>query len=278
MRFYSFLFLSYLLINWVPSQAQSDLYSLDNSLKFGEYLLQSGQYDYAIKEYERIVFMSPKNLDAQINLIKACRLANRNEEGIKRSNQLFENPSLMPEKNAMEYSKLLMNTREWDRAKTFWDNNENLKTEDKTLFKSTVSIFDSKFIQAREELLSLQDSTNYLGSGYLSIVDRALNQKKKSPIAAGFMSIVIPGLGKAYTGDWKDGLVSLIFTGGMAFQAVRKFNQHGANNYRPWIYTSIGAGFYLGNIYGSVKSAKNKNFKFVNALQHEASSLYNSYY
>jgi tetratricopeptide (TPR) repeat protein len=272
------LLLFLLVMNCLPSRAQGDLYNLDNSVRFGEYLLQSGQYDYAVKEYERILFMSPKNLDAQINLMKAYRLANRNEDGIIRSNQLFENLNLMPEKNAMEYSKLLMNTREWDKANTFWNINENLKAEDKTLFKSTVSVFNSKFIQAREELLSLQDSTNYLGSGYLSLVDKALNQKKKSPFAAGFMSMVIPGLGKAYTGDWKDGLVSLIFTGGMAFQAVRKFNQHGANNYRPWIYTGIGAGFYLGNIYGSVKSAKNKNFKFVNTLQHEASRLYNNYY
>jgi hypothetical protein len=92
------------------------------------------------------------------------------------------------------------------------------------------------------------------------------------------LSTAIPGLGKAYTGDWKDGIVSLIFTGGMAFQAVRKFNQFGANNYRPWVYTAIGSGFYLGNIYGSVKSAKNKNRKKINQLQHEASDLFNAYY
>jgi hypothetical protein len=273
-----FILIFILFINAAFCKAQTNLYSLDNSLKFGEYLLQSGQYDYAIKEFERIVFMSPNDLESQLNLIKAYRLSGKNEEGIKRSKELYSDLNSIPEKHALEYSKLLLNTRNWNDAQLFWDGNQNLKQEDKILLKSTVAIFDSKFNDAREQLIMLQDSTNYLGSGYLSLVNRALDQKRKSPFAAGFMSMVIPGLGKAYTGDWKDGLVSLIFTGGLAFQAVRKFNQYGANNYRPWVYTSIGTGFYLGNIFGSVKSAKNKNFKFVNTLQHEASSLYNSYY
>jgi tetratricopeptide (TPR) repeat protein len=273
-----FILIFILFVNSSLCKAQTNLYSLDNSLKFGEYLLQSGQYDYAIKEFERIVFMSPNDLESKLNLIKSYRLANKNEEGIVRSNELYADHKQMPEKQALEYSKLLLNIRDWNSAKIFWESNQNLKQDDKVLLKSTVAIFDSKFSEAHEQLLKLQDSTNYLGAGYLSIVDQALNQKRKSPFAAGFMSMVIPGLGKAYTGDWKDGLVSLIFTGGLAFQAVRKFNQYGANNYRPWVYTSIGAGFYLGNIYGSIKSAKNKNFKFVNTLQHEASRLYNSYY
>ncbi len=262
----------------VQARAQENIYNLENSLKFGEYLLESGQSEFAVKEYERIIFLSPKNPLAQINLMKAYRLSGRNEDGLLRSQQLFSDVSIMPEKHALEYSKLLLNMRSWDEANSFWDKNQNLNNDDKVLMKSTVAIFDSKFLAARNQLLALQDSTNYLGQGYISITDKALSRKRKSPFAAGFLSMIIPGLGKAYTGDWKDGLVSLIFTSGLAVQAVRKFNQHGANNYRPWIYTAIGSGFYLGNVFGSVKSAKNKNIKFVNGLQHEASDLYNSYY
>ena len=262
----------------VQARAQENIYNLENSLKFGEYLLESGQSEFAVKEYERIIFLSPKNPLAQINLMKAYRLSGRNEDGLLRSQQLFSDVSIMPEKHALEYSKLLLNMRSWDEANSFWDKNQNLNNDDKVLMKSTVAIFDSKFLAARNQLLALQDSTNYLGQGYISITDKALSRKRKSPFAAGFLSMIIPGLGKAYTGDWKDGLVSLIFTSGLAVQAVRKFNQHGANNYRPWIYTAIGSGFYLGNVFGSVKSAKNKNIKFVNGLQHEASELYNSYY
>ncbi|MFT5884638.1 MAG: tetratricopeptide (TPR) repeat protein [Arcticibacterium sp.] len=263
---------------FVQAEGQENIYDLKNSLKFGEYLLESGQPDFAIKEYERIIFLSPKDPLAQINLMKAYRLSGRNEDGLIRAQQLFQDVSVMPEKHALEYSKLLLNRRAWDKANSFWDVSQNLKSDDKILMKSTVSIFNSKFLEARQQLLTLQDSTNYLAEGYLSISNRALARKKKNPFAAGFMSMVIPGLGKAYTGDWKDGIVSLIFTSGLAFQAVRKFNQHGAGNYRPWVYTVIGSGFYLGNIFGSVKSAKSKNIKFINGLQHEASDLYNSYY
>ncbi|MFT4734839.1 MAG: tetratricopeptide (TPR) repeat protein [Algoriphagus sp.] len=263
---------------FIQAKGQENIYDLQNSLTFAEYLLESGQTDFAIKEYERVIFLFPTNPLAQVNLMKAYRLAGRNEDGLLRAEQLFKDISVLPEKHALEYSKLLLNRRAWNKANSFWDLSENLKSDDKVLMKSTVAIFESKFLEARDQLLTLQDSTNYLGQGYMSISNRALAIKKKSPFVAGLMSMVIPGLGKAYTGDWKDGIVSLIFTSGLAFQAVRKFNQHGANNYRPWVYTAIGSGFYLGNIFGSVKSAKSKNIKFINGLQHEASDLYNSYY
>lgn len=278
MKTSSLLFLVFFCFWAKESKAQQDLYDLESSKKFAAYLLASGQYDFAAKEYERVLFLAPQNGRAQVNLLKSYRLAEDFDTGLLRGGQLFPNLVKMPEKQALEYSKLLLNTRNWEELIAFGDNNESLKPDDKTLLKSTVFIFDSEFINAREQLLKLTDSTNYLGQGYISVVDRAIDGKRKSPFLAGFLSMVVPGLGKTYAGDWKDGIVSLIFTGGMAFQAYRKFNQFGSNNFRPWLYTTLASGFYFGNVYGSVKSAKDRNHKRINLLQHEASDLYNSYY
>jgi hypothetical protein len=63
-------------------------------------------------------------------------------------------------------------------------------------------------------------------------------------------------MGKVYSGRWKDGLVSLLFVGATGFQAYRGFSQKGSESIYGWIMGSLSVGFYIGNIFGSVKAAK----------------------
>ncbi|UBM57416.1 hypothetical protein LAG90_11355 [Marinilongibacter aquaticus] len=260
------------------SQKGEDLFNAENTEEFANYLLESGQAEFAIKEFERLLYLKPEALDAKQKLMQAFRLSGQYEKGINRTKALFSPLQEMPRAHAIEYSKLLMSVRDWPQAESFWIKSEELSQTDKVIFLSTEYIFESQFAKAKSILDKLQDSSNYVTQGYIRIVDNAQDMKRKSPFLAGVLSAIIPGLGKAYTGDWKDGLVSLIFTGGMAFQAARKFKQFGPGDVRPWIYTSIGSGFYLGGVYGATKSAQNKNRLKINHLQHEASSLFNTYY
>ncbi len=260
------------------SMAQENLFDATNTEKFAEYLLQSGQYDFAVKEFERVVYLEPTNENAVKNLLKAYRLAGDYKTGILRSKELFENQSTMPRTSAVEYTKLLFSTRDWEQEAIFRKQQTNLTETDKVIFESTGYIFSDKFKIAQQVLALSKDTLSPVIVSYKNIVNQGLNSPRKSPFFAGLMSTAIPGLGKVYTGDWKDAIVSLIFTGGMAFQAIRNFNKHGIDNYRPWIYTTIGTGFYLGNIFGSVKSAKDVNRKRINRIQHEASDIFNLYY
>jgi tetratricopeptide (TPR) repeat protein len=266
------------LISSYSSQAQKDIFDLESSKSYAAYLLESGQYKSAISEYERVVFLDSSDLASSLLLLKSYRLAEDFTQGTIKASSLFPNIISMPKEHALEYSKTLMSLRDWEKANDFWNKSVYLSSNDKVLLKTTVDIFEGDFRKAQKQILNINDSTNVLGVNYKSIIDRGLNERRKSPLLAGLLSTAVPGLGKVYTGDWKDAIVSLIFTGGMAFQAVRNFNRHGAGNYRPWVYTTIGTGFYLGNIVGSVKSAKDKNRKKINLLQHEASDYFNSFY
>jgi tetratricopeptide (TPR) repeat protein len=272
------LLLTIFLVSSFIVSAQQDLYNYENSRRFGEYLLKSGQFELATKEYERLVFLNPTNDTLKLNLLKAYRLNERFETGILRTQQLYPATESLPFPHTVEYSKLLMNDRQWTTANAFWDKSENMPADDKQLFKTSASIFNTDFEAAKSYLRLINDSTNVLAVNYNRIVDEGLYGKRKSPFLAGALSTVTPGLGRVYSGDWKDGLVSLIFTAGMAFQSYRGFDQGGIKSAKGWIYGGVGAGFYLGNIYGSVKSAKNKNKKKTNLLQHEASTLFNAYY
>jgi len=217
-----------------------DIFTPKNSEKYADYLLKSGQYELAAKEYERLVFFSPESDSMKTLLLRSYRLADQTDLALQRLQVIYPETAQIPYSPAVEISKLYFIKRDWNAASEFWNSNNSLSSDDKSLLKTTVQI--------------------------------------KSPALAAIMSMVLPGSGKAYSKNWKDGIVSLFFTAGMSIQAYRSFNKHGFNNYRGWIYSGIGFGFYLGNIYGGVKSTKDYNRKKINTLQHEASNHFNLYY
>ncbi|MCS7029260.1 MAG: hypothetical protein NZ519_10910 [Bacteroidia bacterium] len=83
----------------------------------------------------------------------------------------------------------------------------------------------------------------------------------KSPILAGFFSAVIPGLGKVYSGSPVQMIVPLFSTISFAAQAVEIALKSGYKTPIFWIPVSLGAIFYLSNIYGSAEAAKQYNSK-----------------
>jgi hypothetical protein len=130
------------------------------------------------------------------------------------------------------------------------------------------------------EAKTLLNQNQFLDFEPFKRYQNALNTqtKKKSAGLAGLLSAVVPGLGKVYSKDWKDGIIAFVFTGTMMLQSVRNFNRKGFDNPRGYIYGAIGTGFYLGNIYGSVKSAKNFNIKETEKIKHEISDIFNAQY
>jgi TM2 domain-containing membrane protein YozV len=100
-------------------------------------------------------------------------------------------------------------------------------------------------------------------------IDLSVNPNYKSPALAGILSAVIPGSGKMYVGEWGDGITGLLITGLFAFLAYDNFKAD--HTTRAWIFTGIGAFFYVGNIYGSIASAQIFNakidFDFSNGLK-----------
>lgn len=85
------------------------------------------------------------------------------------------------------------------------------------------------------------------------------NPDYKSELIAGILSAIIPGSGKIYTEEYGDGITSFILTGLFSYLAYDNFrHQH---KFRGYLFSTITAGFYLGNVYGSVASAQIFNAK-----------------
>lgn len=93
----------------------------------------------------------------------------------------------------------------------------------------------------------------------IKIEQEYIHQPKKSGFLAGFMSAVVPGLGKVYTGKPVQMIAPLLSTLILTAQAVEIAIKSGYHQLAFWIPVSISSVFYLSNIYGSYVSAKRYN-------------------
>jgi hypothetical protein len=266
-----------LLFKFVDASTQ-DLYNYENTKKFAEYLAKSGQYDLSTREFERLVFMSPQNDTLKTSLLSMYRRSGKYDEAIIRGKQLYPEIYQMPSATAIEFGRILLLKSDFQTAKNFWESNQNISNADKTILSATSDMLQDNYKTANELLKILKPEEHPLAADYKELAKQAIEIKRKNPAAAGLLSAIIPGMGRVYAKDWKDGLVSFFFVSTMAIQSVRGFNKSGVKSTRGWIYGGIGFGFYLGNIYGSVVSAKSYNKKSHQSIKNKIDNLFNSYY
>lgn len=266
------------IIIYNTSAIAQDLYNFENTKKFAEYLAKSGQYDLATREFERLTFMSPENDTLKSSLLSMYRRSGKYDEALIRGKQLYPELTSMSASSAVEYGRTLLLKSDYKSAKSFWETNSNLSSADKTILSATSDVLQDNYKSANEILKTLKPEDHKLAINYKDLTEQAKAIKRKSPALAGIMSAIIPGSGRMYAKDWKDGIVSIFFVGTMAAQAIRGFNKSGVKSTRGWIYGGIGFGFYLGNIYGSVVSAKGYNKKSHLGIRTKIENLFNSYY
>ena len=101
------------------------------------------------------------------------------------------------------------------------------------------------------------------------MVQEARAFRRKKPWLAATYSAIIPGSGKIYSKNAKEGVTSLFFVTALGYQSFRAFKKRGSKAVSGWIYGGLSLGFYLGNIYGSQQSAKNYNTRKLNTIYHE---------
>lgn len=246
----------FLLLSCLPAKSQ-DLFNLENSILFADFLKRTKQYEYAAREYERIIFLDPENDSIRLSLIQVYFGSGDYPTALKKALKIYPSDYKLPRQFAIEYSRLLLLNDSTGLLNNLMNNNPNILPDDaeKMLLYSHMS---NGNWQEAEKIVSR------VPGGYSEhsiLIKQALNHRYKSPLIATGLSAIIPGAGKLYTKDWKDGIFSLLAIGSMAFQSYRGFAKYGTGRGSGWIYGSIGAVFYAGNIYGTHKAAKRYNSK-----------------
>lgn len=254
---------------------KENLYDTQHSMQFAQYLESSGQYKFAIQEYERLLFMEPGNTSLKLHLIRLYRKTGDYKPGINRVESLYPNQDKIPRAIALEYSNLLILNHSDQSLHKLIEKNSLLLPSDSVSLNFQNFLLHGQLDRSVEYFEKNQTQYPKAFAPYSDLISNIKTRKHRSQGLAIALSAIIPGAGKFYTGDWKDGLISLIFVGANAYQAYRGFfNKNGLKSAQGWIYSGIGMGFYLGNLYGSAKSAKLYNQNINHRLVHRARRIW----
>jgi tetratricopeptide (TPR) repeat protein len=128
------------------------------------------------------------------------------------------------------------------------------------LMKGLIYANEKQWDKSHTMFMSVSDNSifSYSKNNCLSILQQKENISYKKPYLAGIYAIV-PGLGYVYAGHRQTALSSLIINGLLAYATYTNCKNE---NYGMAALTGLFSfSFYIGNISGSVKSAKRYNTK-----------------
>lgn len=274
MRLYIVIFLS---VMWIAESHAQDIYTFDKSKEFASYLFLSGQYELSAVEYERLLFADKNNDSLKVALVNSYFKNNEVEKAVRRTESLY--PSIYDFSQPISdlYLQMLILGRYFEK---FDQNSERLPIEEekKSIYQIHREVMAGNWgkVETKIPQLSSMDHPSISGLKNLSLQAKAFKPKK--PWVAVMMSAILPGSGKFYTGNYKDGIFSFLVVGGTAFQAYRGFTNDGLSSTSGWIFTALSSGFYAGNIYGTAKSAQVYNQNFWLEIGKDAEDIIRSTY
>jgi tetratricopeptide (TPR) repeat protein len=267
-------------VPYLAAQAEPTKYFLpENILRFAESLYQEGDYLRAAGEFQRYLYSFdalPDKADAIIYKIGLCyKKGNDFEKSaatFRKLLDLYPQSPLAPDSYCeIGYSYFLM--KSYDRSMAFLSTpmsfNPNQDLSLKVLqLRGLNYLYKKQWNAAAAYFHSLEPPAkkNSLTQTLLNFSEEGWRLPRKSQFLAGFLSAIIPGAGKIYSRRTADGLASLVTVGLTAWQAYEGFHKDGVHSTKGWIYGTLSAFFYVGNIYGSVVSVNIYNEHLENAL------------
>lgn len=257
------LIVTFILLTFSANLLAQDLLSYSNSLKYADYLFTQKEYQLSAIEYQRISYLQPNDTVAKLRLVQSYRLMNDLENAKSYLNKYFPDcASECPETFAIENFSILFLDQQYQDCYRFLLENKSIHQPAKTEFEVGTLLMQNKWEEAKmlsESYLQSNDKTLNINDLY-NISLKGTQIKYKNPYSAALFSGVIPGSGKVYTGQWKDGIFAFITVGSLSWLTYRLIKDKGIN-VGSIISGSVAFSFYTANILGSYKSAKKYNHK-----------------
>lgn len=122
-----------------------------------------------------------------------------------------------------------------------------------------VTLLKKKYISFDSLSREAQFNNPVINEEFLNLKKyRAIDEKikRKSPLLAGTLSAIIPGLGKVYAGNNGQALATFLTCGLMGGIAAENYFRLGMYHPQTILFTGIFSLFYIGNIYGSALSVQ----------------------
>ena len=214
------------------------------------------------------MFFQPKDNEMIRYKIAVCyRLGGKTEQAILTFRKLLNESSDSKAVSAAYYqigvSYFLM--QQYSESINFLDTSLPLMSDDQFRIESQqligLSYLMNRDWRSAEKIFNELKETDILEARQKAIVyseyaNKGVNLPNRSPLLAGFLSTVVPGAGRLYTGRFGDAVTSIITVGITGWQAYDGFNKDGLSSAKGWTLGTLCGIFYAGNIYGSVISAR----------------------
>ena len=249
-------------------------------LGFAYSLFSEGDYIRAAGEFQRFRFLFPEHRTDRVLLM--IGMSYQRAGYFDKALEYFRlvSPSDNEAENVSVYETALtfLLMEEYRQALTLIAA-ENPRPVSDLYNREIISAVSYLFLEQWEEADNLL--TNIKTKAGLDLRSRAeifRSFPRKSPVAAGVLSALVPGLGKMYAERWKDGLFSLAGIGAFAGLSVYNFLTEGVTSVKAWVYTALGGLFHIGNIYGAVVAARDFNFFQRQRMEEELFGFIYSHY
>ncbi|MCU7497281.1 MAG: hypothetical protein HF314_17240 [Ignavibacteria bacterium] len=247
------------LLAFLPLMAQNDslnsLHSPENVLKFADYLFCQKDYLRAVTEYENLLELPGINSDTlKFKIALGFSKMGQSKEAGERFNSLTFN-NVFSDEARLELYKLKFFTNDFSSFREMYVQKSLLPAKYIDPVRKlyyTSYLLDSAALPGKEEFMRAFPGA--AGSEIAKFYSRKRDPNYKSPLKAAILSAIVPGLGKAYAGEWGDGLTSLIVTGVLGYVSYDNLRAH--HSFRGYLFGGLVALFYAGNVYGSAAQAQ----------------------
>lgn len=207
------------------------------NIGFARYLMSTGQTLLGQLEWERLHFHAPKDTAIFLGYRDALRVDQDYAKALSIGRQFLES-------NPPATNESLLSIRTECARDAIWARQYNI----------ALGIVDTL-------LLTPADPHSDRNLAWKTGINTLIQQKDVpntySVPKAVFLSALIPGSGKIYSGAWKDGLTSLLFVAANAWSSYRGFSMD-----KPgygYTFAALSAGFYFGNLYGTRQWVRHQN-------------------
>lgn len=249
------------------SQSENILLKQENIRLFADFLYSENDFLRAISEYEKlndfnsndtILYKTANSLIEIHNYDKADLLLNK----------------ILPS------SKLNFYSRELKNKISFLEGNyESLETKEslsQIRLLNLSYIYHNKLLSNKELFISFYEKENQYEIE--NFYERKINPDYKSITKAAFLSAILPGLGKVYTGEIGDGIAAFASTILSGYLSYANFKA--GHKFRSWLFSGITLLYYAGNIYGAAASADiyNKRIDFQFKVELDSFIRNNNYF
>ena len=240
-------------------------------LGFARTCMERGEYERAVGEFERFIHFFPD--DPQVPtarcLIGICYLKDRRFEAAR---EIFlKIVSAEPDSYVTGRALLLMgesyylqgiSTEAAYYLEQVIEKCPHPDLKDMALYRLGWTLMQAgRWRDASETFRKVgTDSTFYDSSRTLS--EQSLKGEElpsKSPVCAGTLAALIPGMGHAYVSRYRDAAVAFVLNGLFIWATVESFHQD--HEVLGGILATLEAGWYTGNIYSAVNCAHKYNRK-----------------